>query len=136
MTAWSSRAQPQTKDTCGVLAQAADLRERLSYAYRVCVYVCVCVSSQVEDVTDDGLVTKKTLIESEEWKRPNEGATVTVKLTGRLADGTVFLSYPEGSELTFVTDENQVCVTRTQEHASLLRIRARMHTHTHTQIRN
>lgn len=64
--------------------------------------------SQIEDVTDDGLVTKKTLVESSEYKRPNEGATVTVRLTGRLSDGTVFLSCPEGHELTFVTDDNQV----------------------------
>lgn len=32
--------------------------------------------SQVEDVTGDGAVVKKILVESSEWKRPNEGAKV------------------------------------------------------------
>lgn len=63
---------------------------------------------KVEDVTSDGLVIKKTLIDSKQWKKPNEGAKVTLRATGKLQDGTVFMSYPEGSELTFITDENQV----------------------------
>jgi hypothetical protein len=43
----------------------------------------------------------QTVVSSEDWKKPNVGATVTVHLTGRLADGGVF----EDQELTFVTDE-------------------------------
>ena len=33
---------------------------------------------QVENVTDDGKVIIKTLKESEDWKKPNEGAKVCV----------------------------------------------------------
>ena len=45
---------------------------------------------KVEKVTDDGAVMKTTLLESKEWKRPNEEATVKLELVGRLHDGTIF----------------------------------------------
>ena len=45
---------------------------------------------KVEQVTDDGAVMKKTLLESKEWIRPNEEATVKLELVGRLQDGTIF----------------------------------------------
>lgn len=35
-----------------------------------------CFGSQVEDVTADGGVVKKCLVESTEWKQPNQGAKV------------------------------------------------------------
>ncbi|KAJ9517315.1 hypothetical protein QJQ45_016684 [Haematococcus lacustris] len=63
---------------------------------------------KVENVSDDGGVVKKTLVESSEWKRPNEGAKVTLRGVGRLEDGTVFDQWAEGSDLTFTTDEEQV----------------------------
>lgn len=31
---------------------------------------------QVENVTEDGAVVKKTLVDTEEWKKPNGGAKV------------------------------------------------------------
>mmetsp|Transcript_11683 Transcript_11683/g.28662 ORF Transcript_11683/g.28662 Transcript_11683/m.28662 type:complete len:590 (-) Transcript_11683:389-2158(-) len=65
--------------------------------------------SKVEDVTDDGAVTKKTVAESSEWKRPNEGAKVTLRGRALLGDGTVFEEWGEGGELTFTTDEEMVC---------------------------
>ncbi|KAG7673991.1 hypothetical protein Ndes2526B_g02530 [Nannochloris sp. 'desiccata'] len=60
---------------------------------------------KVENVTPDGGVVKKTLIETEEWQRPNAGATVTIAYTARLADGTVFDERDNSSPLVFTTDE-------------------------------
>ncbi|GBG79509.1 hypothetical protein CBR_g29656 [Chara braunii] len=65
----------------------------------------------VENVTDDGQVVKKVLKEGTGYEKPNEGATVNVKLLGTLEDGSVFESrgVDEGDELlTFVTGEEQV----------------------------
>lgn len=63
---------------------------------------------KVENVTDDGLVFKKTVKEATEWKKPNEGAKVTVRYTATLPDGTVFDQHLEGDELVFITDEDAV----------------------------
>ncbi len=46
-------------------------------------------------------VVPQMLSSSSEWKKPNQGATVTAHLVGRLHGGTVF----EDQDLTFVTDE-------------------------------
>ncbi|KAL5562177.1 hypothetical protein UlMin_031924 [Ulmus minor] len=65
----------------------------------------------VSEVTDDRKVIKKIVKEGEGYERPNEGAIVKLKLTGKLQDGTVFLKkgYNEGEELfEFKTDEEQV----------------------------
>ncbi|XP_004290160.1 PREDICTED: peptidyl-prolyl cis-trans isomerase FKBP62 [Fragaria vesca subsp. vesca] len=65
----------------------------------------------VSELTDDKKVIKKILKEGEGYERPNEGAVVTVKLIGKLQDGTVFLKkgHGEGEEpFEFKTDEEQV----------------------------
>ncbi|KAG9446021.1 hypothetical protein H6P81_012149 [Aristolochia fimbriata] len=65
----------------------------------------------VTEVTTDKKVLKKILKEGEGYERPNEGAVVRVKLTGKLGDGTVFVKkgQEEGDELfEFKTDEEQV----------------------------
>ncbi|XP_059660064.1 peptidyl-prolyl cis-trans isomerase FKBP62 [Cornus florida] len=65
----------------------------------------------VTEVTDDKKVAKKSLKEGEGFERPNEGAVVKLKLTGKLQDGTVFFKkgYEEGEDLfEFKTDEEQV----------------------------
>ncbi|XP_031478043.1 peptidyl-prolyl cis-trans isomerase FKBP62-like [Nymphaea colorata] len=63
----------------------------------------------VTEVTDDKKVLKKILMEGEGYERPNEGAVVKVKLTGKLADGTVFLKKGHEDEpFEFMTGEEQV----------------------------
>jgi FK506-binding protein 4/5 len=63
--------------------------------------------NKVEKVTPDGGVIKKTLEATEEWQRPNAGATVTVAYVAKLEDGTVFEDRTESSPLSFVTEEDQ-----------------------------
>ncbi|KAM1003493.1 hypothetical protein ACFX2C_003811 [Malus domestica] len=65
----------------------------------------------VSEVTDDKKVIKKILKEGEGYERPNEGAVVKLKLTGKLQDGKEFLKkgHVEGEDLfEFKTDEEQV----------------------------
>ena len=63
----------------------------------------------VSEVTDDKKVVKKILSEGQGYERPNEGAVVKVKLTGKLKDGTVFVTKGHEEELfQFRTDEEQV----------------------------
>ncbi|KAL5573746.1 hypothetical protein UlMin_023343 [Ulmus minor] len=55
-----------------------------------------------------GKVIKKIVKEGEGYERPNEGAIIKLKLTGKLQDGTMFLKkgYNEGEELfEFKTDK-------------------------------
>mmetsp|Transcript_26214 Transcript_26214/g.56873 ORF Transcript_26214/g.56873 Transcript_26214/m.56873 type:complete len:609 (-) Transcript_26214:472-2298(-) len=61
----------------------------------------------IEKVEADGSVTKKTLEEGEGWNRPNEGASVGVRLVGYLPDGTKFEETPEGELTRWVVDEEQ-----------------------------
>ncbi|MFS7989035.1 putative peptidylprolyl isomerase [Helianthus anomalus] len=63
----------------------------------------------VSEVTTDNKVLKKILKEGEGYDRPNDGAVVQVKLTGKLEDGTVFLKkgYDE-VPFEFKIDEEQV----------------------------
>ncbi|GLC35269.1 hypothetical protein PLESTB_000582700 [Pleodorina starrii] len=66
----------------------------------------------VEHVTPDGGVVKKTLVaRDDEFRKPNDGARVTLRITGKvLPDGPVFMQHhEEGSELVFITAEEQVC---------------------------
>ena len=63
---------------------------------------------KVERIESDGSIVKKTLAEGEGYERPNEGASVTVRYVARLEDGTVFEERGEGSEMTFVTDGEDV----------------------------
>lgn len=63
---------------------------------------------KVTQVTDDGLVMKKTLQKGKAYDKPKEMATVTIRYTARLEDGTVFEERGEANELEFVTDEEQV----------------------------
>ncbi|KAH7863352.1 hypothetical protein Vadar_016394 [Vaccinium darrowii] len=65
----------------------------------------------VTEVTDDKKVLKKTLKEGEGYERPNEGAIVKLKITGKLHDGTIFLKKGHDNEeelFEFKTDEEQV----------------------------
>ena len=63
---------------------------------------------KVENVTPDGGVVKKILKETEEWQKPNAGATVTVAYTARrLSDGSVLEERSETEPLTFITEEDQ-----------------------------
>ncbi|CAN6462675.1 unnamed protein product [Victoria cruziana] len=63
----------------------------------------------VTEVTDDKKVLKKILKEGEGYERPNEGAVVKVKLTGKLSDGTVFVKKGHEDEpFEFMTGEEQV----------------------------
>ncbi|PON33449.1 Peptidyl-prolyl cis-trans isomerase, FKBP-type [Parasponia andersonii] len=63
----------------------------------------------VTDVSKDKKVLKKTLKEGEGYERPNDGAVVQVKLTGKLHDGTIFAKkgHDEGP-YEFKIDEEQV----------------------------
>jgi len=56
----------------------------------------------------DGVTMTMLAENSDEYKRPNEGARVTVRYVGRLQDGTVFVEHPEGSEHVWTTDEEAV----------------------------
>lgn len=64
----------------------------------------------VENVTLDGKVTKKCLREGEGYEKPNEGAFVKVRFTGRLVDGTEFERQGGEAEepFQFRVDEEQV----------------------------
>ncbi|CAL9150813.1 70 kDa peptidyl-prolyl isomerase-like [Musa acuminata AAA Group] len=64
----------------------------------------------VTEIGDDRKIIKKTLKEGEGYQKPNEGAVVTVKLIGKLQDGTVFVKkgHDEQEPFEFKTDEEQV----------------------------
>ncbi|XP_048139351.1 peptidyl-prolyl cis-trans isomerase FKBP62-like isoform X2 [Rhodamnia argentea] len=63
----------------------------------------------VSDVTKDKKVLKKILKEGEGYERPNDGAVVQVKLSGKLHDGTVFVKKGDNEEpFEFKIDEEQV----------------------------
>ncbi|XP_059289990.1 peptidyl-prolyl cis-trans isomerase FKBP62-like [Lycium ferocissimum] len=67
----------------------------------------------VSSVTDDKKVVKKILKEGEGYEKPNEGAVVKLKVTGKLLDGTVFIKKGHDGEneenlFEFKTDEEQV----------------------------
>ncbi|KAK1606532.1 hypothetical protein QYE76_030205 [Lolium multiflorum] len=64
----------------------------------------------VTEIGDDKKILKKVLKEGEGYERPNEGSVVTVKITGKLQDGTVFLKkgHDEQEPLEFKTDEEAV----------------------------
>ncbi|CAJ1921462.1 unnamed protein product [Sphenostylis stenocarpa] len=64
----------------------------------------------VSEVTNDKVI-KKIIKEGEGYERPNEGASVKVKLIGKLQDGTTFLRKGHDEEeklFEFKTDEEQV----------------------------
>jgi len=63
---------------------------------------------KVEIVSDDGLIVKKTFKRVDGWEKPKEGATVKIRYTAKLTDGTVVDERGEGNELEFVTDEELV----------------------------
>ncbi|XP_057795094.1 peptidyl-prolyl cis-trans isomerase FKBP62-like [Salvia miltiorrhiza] len=64
----------------------------------------------VSDITKDQKILKKILKEGEGYDRPNDGATVHVKLIGKLHDGMVFLrkGYDDEPPFEFRVDEDQV----------------------------
>ncbi|MEW5304229.1 MAG: hypothetical protein WDW36_006854 [Sanguina aurantia] len=73
------------------------------------VEVTLASWKKVEDVTPDGGVLKKVLTETaDEYKKPNEGASVTIRYHASLSDGTVVESRLEGDEFTFVTESGEV----------------------------
>uniref|UniRef100_A0A0D6QXN0 peptidylprolyl isomerase n=1 Tax=Araucaria cunninghamii TaxID=56994 RepID=A0A0D6QXN0_ARACU len=63
----------------------------------------------VDEVTDDKKVLKKILKQGESYEKPNDGAVVKVKYTGKLEDGTVFEKKGTDEEpFEFKTGEEQV----------------------------
>ncbi|XP_066330871.1 70 kDa peptidyl-prolyl isomerase-like [Miscanthus floridulus] len=63
----------------------------------------------VTEIGDDKKILKKVLKEGEGYERPNEGAIVEVKITGKLQDGTVFTKKGHDEEpFKFKTDEEEV----------------------------
>lgn len=63
----------------------------------------------VEDILDDGGVIKKTTVDpQEQFKTPNEGASCTIRYTGRLSDGSIFDQKTEGEGFKYTTDEGQL----------------------------
>lgn len=64
----------------------------------------------VIDVTGDSKVFKKILVEGANTIAANEGATVTVRYTAKLEDGTIFekKGFDGENPLQFITDEEQV----------------------------
>ncbi|GIL82576.1 hypothetical protein Vretimale_12040 [Volvox reticuliferus] len=66
---------------------------------------------QVENVTTDGGVVIKTLVANDdEYRKPNEGAKVTIRVVGKvLPGGPEFINHGEGDELMIVIGEEQVC---------------------------
>lgn len=63
----------------------------------------------VDEVTDDKKVLKKIMKQGESYEKPNDGAVVKVKYTGKLEDGTVFEKKGSDEEpFEFMTGEEQV----------------------------
>jgi FK506-binding protein 4/5 len=63
----------------------------------------------VTEIGDDKKILKKVLKEGEGYERPNEGAVVKVKITGKLQDGTVFSKKGRDEEpFEFKIDEEEV----------------------------
>jgi FK506-binding protein 4/5 len=63
----------------------------------------------VTEIGDDKKILKKVLKEGEGYERPNEGAVVKVKITGKLQDGIVFSKKGHDEEpFEFKTDEEEV----------------------------
>ncbi|KQJ99076.1 70 kDa peptidyl-prolyl isomerase [Brachypodium distachyon] len=64
----------------------------------------------VTEIGEDKKILKKVIKEGEGYERPNEGAVVKVKITGKLQDGTVFLKkgQDEQEPFEFKTDEEEV----------------------------
>ncbi|CAM0945516.1 unnamed protein product [Alopecurus aequalis] len=64
----------------------------------------------VTEIGNDKKILKKILQEGEGYNRPNDCATVKVKLIGKLEDGTVFVKKGHDGEepFEFKTDEEQV----------------------------
>eukprot|EP01024_Parvocaulis_polyphysoides_P007406 TRINITY_DN12201_c0_g1_i4.p1 TRINITY_DN12201_c0_g1~~TRINITY_DN12201_c0_g1_i4.p1 ORF type:complete len:537 (-),score=109.79 TRINITY_DN12201_c0_g1_i4:556-2166(-) len=61
---------------------------------------------KVEDVTDDKLVWKKTVVEGEGYKQPNEGAKVKAKYLCKIEGEEEIIDQKD--EFEFITDEEQV----------------------------
>lgn len=63
----------------------------------------------VSEIGDDKKILKKILKEGEGYDKPNEGAVVKVKLSGKLRDGTIFVKKGNDEEpFEWKTDEEQV----------------------------
>lgn len=63
----------------------------------------------VDEVTDDKKVLKKILKQGEGYERPNDGAVVKVKYTGKLEDGSIFEQKGSDEEpFEFMAGEEQV----------------------------
>lgn len=60
---------------------------------------------KVQEISDDGLVVKKTLKKGTGWDSPQSDANVKIRYTARLTDGTIFDERLEGNEFSFVLDE-------------------------------
>jgi FK506-binding protein 4/5 len=63
----------------------------------------------VTEIGEEKKILKKVLKEGEGYERPNEGAVVKVKITGKLQDGTVFSKKGRDEEpFEFKIDEEEV----------------------------
>ncbi|KAL2463400.1 Peptidyl-prolyl cis-trans isomerase FKBP65 [Forsythia ovata] len=64
----------------------------------------------VSDITNDKKVLKKILQEGDDYERPSDGATVHLKLIGKLQNGTVFekKGHNEEPPFEFKVDEDKV----------------------------
>jgi len=60
------------------------------------------------DLTGDGGVIKKIIVQGEGWERPSEPADVSVHYTGTLLDGTVFDSSVGKEPFSFKLGAHQV----------------------------
>ncbi|RVX22417.1 Peptidyl-prolyl cis-trans isomerase FKBP65 [Vitis vinifera] len=78
----------------------------------------------VIDVTGDSKVFKKILVEGANTIAANEGATVTVRYTAKLEDGTIFekKGFDGENPLQFITDEDQAVATMTKGERSIVTI--------------
>jgi len=76
----------------------------------LCIDLQVVSWKTVTEIGHDKKVLKKILQEGEGYDRPNDCATVRVKLIGKLADGTLFVKKGHDGEepFEFKTDEDQV----------------------------
>ncbi len=75
----------------------------------ISAHSCSFLFWQVEEASEDGRVVKKLVKKGENYKRPNEGATVKIAYQGRVGspDGPVFDERSREDPLEFVVDSGE-----------------------------